>query len=75
MKQKTKNSLSGIVTRNFKQYIEEHMTQEEAASILGFSEDSHIRRIYRAGLLKIDEIQRVADCFEIPLSDLFKGFD
>ena len=65
--------LSIIAGANLKRLIKElNITQEQAAEKLFLSEGSCIRRLIRNGITKIDEIQRIADLFEIPLSEMFK---
>lgn len=65
--------LSIIAGANLKRLIKEsNITQEQAAEKLFFSEGSCIRRLIRNGITKIDEIQRIADLFGIPLSEMFK---
>ena len=65
--------LSIIAGANLKRLIKElNITQEQAAEKLFLSEGSCIRRLIRNGITKIDEIQRIADLFGIPLSEMFK---
>jgi transcriptional regulator with XRE-family HTH domain len=65
-----------IAGANLKRLIKEaNMTQEEAAEKLGFSEDRHIRRLITNGITKIDEIQRIANEFDIPFSEMIKPLD
>ena len=65
--------LSIIAGANLKRLIKElNITQEQAAEKLFLSEGSCIRRLIRNGIAKIDEIQRIAEIFEIPLSEMFK---
>lgn len=65
-----------VAGANLKRLIEEAgMNQDEAAEMLNFSEASCIRRLYRNGISKIDEIQRIADIFEVPLSEMLKPID
>ena len=65
--------LSLVAGANLKRLIQElNITQEQAAEKLFFSEGSCIRRLIRNGIPKIDEIQRIADLFGIPLSEMFK---
>ena len=69
-------SLSLVAGANLKRLIKEaNMTQEEAAEELGFSEDRHIRRLIKNGMTKIDEIQRIANEFDIPFSEMIKPLD
>ena len=75
MKQ-TYDSLSLVAGANLKRLIEEaHMTQDDAAEKLHLSEASCIRRLYRNGITKIDEIQRIADILEVDSSEMFKPID
>ena len=65
--------LSIIAGANLRRLIKElNITQEQAAEKLFLSEGSCIRRLIRNGIAKIDEIQRIAEIFEIPLSEMFK---
>ncbi len=65
--------LSIIAGANLKRLIKElNITQEQAAEKLFLSEGSCIRRLIRNGIAKIDEIQRIAEIFEIPLSEMLK---
>ena len=65
--------LSIIAGANLKRLIKElNITQEQAAEKLFLSEGSCIRRLIRNGITKIDEIQRIADLFGIPHSEMFK---
>ena len=69
-------SPSIIAGKNLKRLIEEaNMTQEKAAEQLLFSEASCIRRLIRNGITKIDEIQRIADCFSVPITEMLKPLD
>lgn len=75
MKQ-TYDSLSVVAGANLKRLIEEaHMTQDEAADKLLLSEASCIRRLYRNGITKIDEIQRIAEILGVDISEMFKPID
>ena len=70
------SSLSLVAGANLKRLIEEaHMTQEDAAEKLLLSEASCIRRLYRNGITKIDEIQRIADILGVPFSEMLKPID
>ena len=69
-------SLSLVAGANLKRLIEEaHMTQDDAAEKLLLSEASCIRRLYRNGITKIDEIQRIADILGVPITEMFKPLD
>ena len=70
------SSLSLVAGANLKRLIEEaRMTQEDAAEKLLLSEASCIRRLYRNGITKIDEIQRIADILGVPFSEMLKPID
>ena len=74
MKQSTRLSL--VAGANLKRLIEEaHMTQEEAAKRLLFSEGRCIRRLIRNGIIKIDEIQRIAGLLGVPFSEMLKPLE
>ena len=65
--------LSIIAGANLKRLIKEsNITQEQAAEKLFLSEGSCIRRLIRDGITKIDEIQRIADIFGVPFSEMLK---
>ena len=69
-------SLSLVAGANLKRLIKEaKLTQEEAAEKLLLSEGSCIRRMVRNGITRIDEIQRIADIFGVPVTDMFKPID
>ena len=69
-------SPSLVAGANLKRLIEEaKMTQEEAAEKLFLSEASCIRRYYRNGITKVDEIQRIADIFGVTLAEMLKPID
>ena len=69
-------SLSLVAGANLKRLIKEaNMTQEEAAEKLLLSEGSCIRRLVRNGITKIDEIQRIAVCLGVPITEMFKSLD
>ena len=69
-------SLSLVAGANLKRLIEEaHMTQDDAAEKLLLSEASCIRRLYRNGITKIDEIQRIADILGVPITEMFMPLD
>jgi transcriptional regulator with XRE-family HTH domain len=75
MKQQDQRS-SLVAGANLQRLIKEAgMTQEQAAEKLGFSEDRHIRRLIKNGITKIDEIQRIADIFGVPLRDMIEPLD
>lgn len=75
MKQ-TYDSLSVVAGANLKRLIEEAgMTQDDAAEKLFLSEASCIRRLYRNGITKIDEIQRIAEILGVDISEMFKPID
>ena len=70
------SSLSLVAGANLKRLIEAtDMKQDEVAELLVFSDASCIRRLYRIGIKKIDEIQRIADILGVPLSEMLKPID
>ncbi|MBR4490584.1 helix-turn-helix transcriptional regulator [bacterium] len=72
----TQTSLSLVAGANLKRLIEgTDITQEEVAEKLNYSEGSCIRRLYRTGISDIDLIQKIADIFEISLSEMLKPID
>lgn len=74
MKQKERPSI--IAGANLKRLIKEaNMTQEEAARRLLLCEGSCVRRLIRNGITRIDEIQRIADLFGVPLSEFLKPIE
>lgn len=75
MKQ-TYDSLSVVAGANLKRLIEEAgMTQDDAAEKLRLSEASCIRRLYRNGITKIDEIQRIANIWGVSVAEMLKPLD
>lgn len=75
MKQ-TYDSLSVVAGANLKRLIEEAgMTQDDAAEKLHLSEASCIRRLYRNGITKIDEIQRIANILGVSVAEMLKPLD
>ena len=65
--------LSLVAGANLKRLIKEsNITQEQAAEKLFLSEGRCIRRLIRDGITKIDEIQRIADIFGVPFSEMLK---
>lgn len=75
MKQ-TYDSLSVVAGANLKRLIEEAgMTQDDAAEILCLSEASCVRRLYRNGITKIDEIQRIANILGVSVAEMLKPID
>lgn len=70
MKQQNQ-SPSLIAGANLKRLINENgLTQDEAAKLLFYSDARQIRRLITKGISKIDEIQRIANSFGVPLSAL-----
>ena len=75
MKQ-TYSSLSQVAGANLKRLIHEaDLTQEQAAEMLYLPEGSCIRRLIRNGITKIDEIQRIADAFGVPFTEMLKPLE
>ena len=75
MKQ-TYDSLSVVAGANLKRLIEEAgMTQDDAAEKLLLSEASCVRRLYRNGITKIDEIQRIANILGVAVAEMLKPID
>ena len=75
MKQ-TYDSLSVVAGANLKRLIEEAgMTQDDAAEKLLRSEASCVRRLYRNGITKIDEIQRIANILGVSVAEMLKPID
>ena len=66
-------SLSLVAGANLKRLIEESgMTQDEAAERLLLTEASSVRRLYRNGITKIDEIQRIAQILNVSFDEMIK---
>lgn len=65
--------LSQIAGANLKRLINEaNLTQDEAAEKLLLSEGSCIRRLVRNGITKIDEIERIASLFGVPIYEMLR---
>ena len=71
------NTPSVLAGENLKRLIKEAgMTQAEAAEMLGYSEDRQIRRMMKNGIKNADEVQRIAECFNVvPWVDMYKPID
>ena len=64
---------SSVAGANLKRLISEAgLTQAEAAELLGYSDERQIRRMIKNGITKIDEVQRIAQCFHKPFDEMIK---
>ena len=68
-----KMCFSIIAGANLKRLLAEaNMTQDEAAERLHLSEGSCVRRLIRNGITKVDEIQRIAEIFNVPFAEMLR---
>ena len=69
-------SPSLVAGANLKRLIKENgMTQTQVADLLGYSDDRCIRRLIHDGIQKTDVIVEIANCFGVPLDEMFKPLD